>query len=160
MKIAVVPGTFDPITEGHKDVIVRASSLFDKVIVGVAASSAKRPLFSHEERIALATESLKELESVEVRGFGGLLSKFVLECDACAVVKGLRAITDFEYEFQMSAINYQLDKGIETLFLMSPPQYMYLSSSVVRELASFHGDFEQFVSPCVAKALKERFAGK
>lgn len=160
MKRAVVPGTFDPITEGHIDVIRRASQIFDEVIVGVAASPAKGPrgpLFSLEERVDLAQRSLVDLPNVTVQPFSGLLVRFAADVGAHVVVKGLRAITDFEYEFQMTAINYELEKDLETVFIMSPPKYMYLSSSIVRELASLHGDFAQFVSPCVRDALCEKY---
>ncbi len=157
MKRAVVPGTFDPITEGHKDVIRRASQFFDEVIVAVARSEKKQPLFSHDERIELARKSVAEFPRVRVEGFSGLLVDFVADCKADVVVKGLRAITDFEYEFQMTALNYELDESVETLFFMSSPQHMYLSSSVVREIASYQGDVSKFVSPCVQEALDQRF---
>ena len=145
VKCALTPGTFDPITVGHLDVITRASQLVDEVIVAVAESVKKKPLFTLEERVALAEP------------FDGLLVDFAHEVGATAVVKGLRAITDFEYEFQMTAINYQLDRNLETLFIMSTPQHMYLSSSVVREIASMGGDIKEFVPPCVERALREKF---
>ncbi|MEG2726266.1 MAG: pantetheine-phosphate adenylyltransferase, partial [Eggerthellaceae bacterium] len=129
MKRAVVPGTFDPITAGHLDVITRASQLFDEVIVSVAASPKKQPLFSLDERVALARKATAHLSNVTVQCFDELLTVFAERVGAHVVVKGLRAITDFEYEFQMTALNYQLNKEIETFFVMSPPQYMYLSSS-------------------------------
>ena len=136
MRRALVPGTFDPITNGHIDVIARASQMFDEVIVGVAKSDKKRPLFTLEERVALAKEATARLDNVSVVGFDDLLVHFAEEIDCKFVVKGLRAITDFEYEFQMTAANYRLNDSIETVFIMSPPQYMYLSSSIVREIAS------------------------
>ena len=160
MKRAVVPGTFDPITEGHIDVIRRASQIFDEVIVAVAASPGKGPrgpLFSLDERVDLACQSLADLDNVTVQPFSGLLVQFADSVGAHVVVKGLRAITDFEYEFQMTAINYELEREIETVFIMSPPKYMYLSSSIVREVASLHGDFTQFVSPAVRDALVAKF---
>ena len=141
MRRALVPGTFDPITNGHIDVIARASQMFDEVIVGVAKSDKKRPLFTLEERVALAKEATAHLDNVSVVGFDDL-----------------RAITDFEYEFQMTAANYRLNDSIETVFIMSPPQYMYLSSSIVREIASFHGNISELVTPGVEKALRARFS--
>ena len=158
MKIALVPGTFDPITYGHLDVVARASQLFDHVIVAVAASEKKRPLFTLEQRVALAREATASIDNVSVEGFDELLTTFAKRKGAHVVVKGLRAITDFEYEFQMTAMNYQMDTSIETLFVMSPPEYMYLSSSIVRELASLHGDYDRFVPSCVKVALERRFA--
>lgn len=158
MKIALVPGTFDPITNGHLDVVARASRLFDHVIVAVAASEKKRPLFTLEQRVALAREATASIDNVSVEGFDELLTTFAKRKGAHVVVKGLRAITDFEYEFQMTAMNYQMDTSIETLFVMSPPEYMYLSSSIVRELASLHGDYDRFVPSCVKVALERRFA--
>lgn len=157
MKRAITPGTFDPITSGHIDIITRASQLFDEVIVAVAASNKKGPLFSLEERVSLAKEAVSHLSNVKVIPFEGLLVEFAHEQEASVLVKGLRAITDFEYEFQMTAMNYQLAANLETLFIMSPPQYMYLSSSVVREIASLGGDVSQFVPPCVNVALMEKF---
>ncbi|MDD7431157.1 MAG: pantetheine-phosphate adenylyltransferase [Coriobacteriaceae bacterium] len=160
MSRAVVPGTFDPITRGHIDIITRAAQLFDEVIVGVAESAGKGPkgpLFSHDERVALARESLADLGNVSVMPFSELLVRFARSVGADTVVKGLRAITDFEYEFQMAALNYQIDQEIETVFIMSAPGNMYLSSSVVREIARFGGDTSPFVTPCVDRALKGKF---
>ena len=160
MSRAVVPGTFDPITRGHIDIITRAAQLFDEVIVGVAESAGKGPkgpLFSHDERVALARESLADLGNVSVMPFSDLLVRFARSVGADTVVKGLRAITDFEYEFQMAALNYQIDQEIETVFIMSAPGNMYLSSSVVREIARFGGDTSPFVTPCVERALKGKF---
>lgn len=160
MKRAVTPGTFDPITLGHLDVITRASQLMDEVIVAVAASAGKNPLFTLEERAKLAREATKHLPNVKVEPFEGLLVEFAREQGAQVLVKGLRAITDFEYEFQMAALNYQLANELETVFIMSPPQYMYLSSSIVRELASFGSPVDKFVSPHVAEALAKKFANR
>ena len=160
MSRAVVPGTFDPITRGHIDIITRAAQLFDEVIVGVAESAGKGPkgpLFSHDERVALARESLADLGNVSVMPFSDLLVRFARSVGADTVVKGLRAITDFEYEFQMAALNYQIDQEIETVFIMSAPGNMYLSSSVVREIARFGGDTSPFVTPCFDRALKGKF---
>ena len=141
MKRALTPGTFDPITSGHLDVIARASQLVDEVVVAVADSQKKGPLFTLEERVELVRQATAHLPNVRVEPF-----------------KGLRAITDFEYEFQMTAMNYQLSPQLETLFIMSPPQYMYLSSSIVREISKMGGDIQQFVPPCVYEALKKKYA--
>ena len=157
MKRALTPGTFDPITSGHLDVIARASQLVDEVVVAVADSQKKGPLFTLEERVELVRQATAHLSNVRVEPFKGLLVDFAKELDATVVVKGLRAITDFEYEFQMTAMNYQLSPQLETLFIMSPPQYMYLSSSIVREISKMGGDVEQFVPPCVYDALKEKY---
>lgn len=158
MKRAVTPGTFDPITYGHLDVISRAAQLVDEIVVAVAASPGKRPLFSLEERTDLARQATAHLENVRVEPFDGLLVDFARDQCAEVLVKGLRAITDFEYEFQMAALNYQLAVELETVFIMSPPQYMYLSSSIVRELASLHSPVDQFVPPHVSQALTRKFA--
>ena len=158
MKRALTPGTFDPITSGHLDVIARASQLVDEVVVAVADSQKKGPLFTLEERVELVRQATAHLPNVRVEPFMGLLVDFAKELDATVVVQGLRAITDFEYEFQMTAMNYQLSPQLETLFIMSPPQYMYLSSSIVREISKMGGDIQQFVPPCVYEALKKKYA--
>lgn len=161
MKRALVPGTFDPVTEGHLDIIRRAAKLFDEVVVAVAASAGKGPsgpLFSLDERVSLVEQSVGGLSNVSAVPFEGLLVDLARSTQATAVVKGLRAITDFEYEFQMAAVNFELSPEVETVFIMSPPQYMYLSSSIVRELAQLGGDFGRFVPDCVAQALAEKFA--
>ena len=158
MKRAVVPGTFDPITAGHVDVISRAAQIFDEVVVAVAASVKKKPLFDQQKRVELTKEAVKCLSNVSVISFDGLLVDCVDELDAHVVVKGLRAITDFEYEFQMTALNYELSQDLETFFIMSPPKYMYLSSSIVREMASMGGNIHGFVPECVEGALKDYFS--
>ncbi len=158
MKRALTPGTFDPITLGHLDIITRTSQLMDEVIVAVAASSGKHPLFSLEERTELAQKATEHLSNVRVESFSGLLVDFADKVSASIVVKGLRAITDFEYEFQQTALNYRLNPDLETVFIMAPPEYMYLSSSIVREIASLHGDFSQFVPECVCDAITAKFA--
>lgn len=158
MKRALVAGTYDPITLGHMDVIERAAGIFDEVIVMVGYNVKKNTLFTVEERVALVEESVKDLPNVKVASHNGLLVDFAKEQGCTAIVKGLRAITDFEYEFQMTAMNYNLEPSVETVFIMSPPEYMYLSSSIVRELASFHADYERFVTPCVKAALEAKFA--
>ena len=147
----------DPITSGHLDVITRAAQLVDEVVVAVAASPKKQPLFTLDERTDLVLRATSHLSNVRVEPFDELLVDLAEKMDATVVIKGLRAITDFEYEFQMTALNYQLNREIETLFIMSPPQYMYLSSSIVREIASLGGDVTQFVPPCVNDALNEKF---
>ena len=157
----LVPGTFDPITYGHIDVVKRARRLAPRVTVAVAESLGKNGVgtaFSLEERVALAREAVADLPGVEVRPFTGLLVDFAREVGADAVVKGLRAMTDFEYELQQADLNYRLDSNLESIFVMSAPQFGYISSSVVRQIASFGGDVSQLVTPGVAAALKERFA--
>ena len=158
MRRALTPGTFDPITSGHLDIITRAAQLFDEVVVAVAQSAGEHQLFSLDERTALVRQVVEPLPNVRVEPFDCMLVDFARRMDAQAVIKGLRAITDFEYEFQQAALNDQLDGSVETMFIMSPPEYMYLSSSVVREIASLGGPVGQFVPPCVEKALRAKFA--
>ncbi|WP_302152671.1 pantetheine-phosphate adenylyltransferase [uncultured Enorma sp.] len=158
----LVPGTFDPITCGHIDVVRRARRICPKVTVAVAESLGKNGVgttFSLDERVELARSALEAegLADVEVRPFTGLLVDFAREMGAGAVVKGLRAMTDFEYELQQADLNYKLDPGLESIFVMSSPQYGYLSSSVVRQIASFGGDVSGLVPQNVASALKDRF---
>lgn len=157
MRRALTPGTFDPITSGHLDIITRAAQMMDEVIVCVAASEKKRPLFDLDTRAALVREAVAHLDNVRVQPFDCLLVELARQLEANVVIKGLRAITDFEYEFQQTALNYTLEPHLETLFIMSPPEYMYLSSSVVREIASMHGDVSRFVPPCVERALDDYF---
>lgn len=154
----LVPGTFDPITLGHLDVIRRASDMFDEVIVGVAASTGKRggTLFTLEERVELAREVTAELANVKVMGFDNLLVDFASSIGVTAVVKGLRVTTDFEYEFQMAMLNFRLAPELETFFVMSSPDYMHVSSSIAKELASLHGSTEGIVPPVVGQALANR----
>ncbi len=157
----LVPGTFDPITFGHIDVVRRALRICPKVTVAVAESLGKNGVgttFTLDQRVALARRALEGLEGVDVLPFTGLLVDFAAQVGAGAVVKGLRAMTDFEYELQQADLNYRLDAGLESIFVMSSPEYGYLSSSVVRQIASFGGDVGDFVPPCVAEALKGRFA--
>ena len=154
VKRALTPGTFDPITSGHMDVITRASRIMDEVIVAVAASDKKHPLFDLDERVSLVKQAVSHIPNVRVEPFDELLVDFARRMDAEVVIKGLRAITDFEYEFQM---NYQLDQELETTFIMSPPQYLYLSSSIVREIASMGGSLDGLVPDCVKVALRNKF---
>lgn len=158
MKRAVVPGTFDPITAGHVDVILRAAQIFDDVVVAVAKSVKKSPMFDLDTRVDLAKRALADTPNVSVISFDGLLVDLVRNFDAHVVVKGLRAVTDFEYEFQMTALNYELSQDLETFFIMSPPKFMYLSSSIIREMASMGGEVKGFVPACVEEALHEYFA--
>ena len=159
----VVPGTFDPVTLGHVDVILRARRLFPRVTVAVAASANKRgsgPTFSLPERVEMISEALSAegIRDVAVKPFSGLLVDFCHEEGAGAVVKGLRAMTDFEYELQQADLNYRLDNELESIFVMSAPQYGYISSSVVRQIASLGSDVSTFVPPNVVEALKHRFS--
>lgn len=156
----LVPGTFDPITFGHMDVVRRARRLFPRVTVAVAESLGKNgtgPTFSLDDRVALARRALSDISGVEVLPFKGLLVDFAREVGAGAVVKGLRAMTDFEYELQQADLNYRLDSQLESIFVMSSPEYGYLSSSVVRQIASFGGDVSELVPPNVVEALAKRF---
>lgn len=157
----LVPGTFDPITYGHIDVVKRARRIAPRVTVAVAESLGKNGVgttFSLDERVALAGEAVGGLAGVEVRPFTGLLVDFAREVGADAVVKGLRAMTDFEYELQQADLNYRLDSDLESIFVMSAPQYGYISSSVVRQIAGFGGDVSQLVPDNVAAALRVRFS--
>lgn len=156
MVIAVYPGTFDPLTRGHEDLVRRASGLFDKLVVGVADSKNKMPFFSLDERLSIAEEVLGHYPNVEVRGFSGLLKEFVRENDARVIVRGLRAVSDFEFEFQMAGMNRYLLPDVETLFLTPSDQYQFISGTIVREIAQFGGDVSKFVFPSVEKWLKEK----
>ena len=151
---AVYPGTFDPITLGHADLARRASRLFDRVILAVADSRAKKPFFSLDERVEMASEVLKDLPNVEVLGFSGLLMKFVQEQGARVVVRGLRAVSDFEYEFQLAGMNRGLYPDVETVFLTPGEQFMFVSATIVREISVLGGDTSKFVPPFVGERLK------
>ena len=159
MHTALMPGTYDPITLGHLDVIKRTSQIFDSLIIGVAASQMKGngPLFSLDKRLAFIEDAVSDLKNVTVRPFSTLLVDFAVEVGAQAIVKGLRAVTDFESEFQQASLNYRLNPKLETMFIMATPEHMYLSSSIVREVARMHGDVQHWVTPMVGKALVERF---
>ena len=150
---AVYPGTFDPITNGHEDLIQRASRLFDHVVVGVAHSQSKRPFFSLEERASLAREVLAPYKNVSVLAFSGLLTEFVKEQSASVILRGLRAVSDFEYEFQLAGMNRKLAPGVETLFLTPSDKYLFLSATIVREIAVLGGDISAFVHPLTAERM-------
>lgn len=156
IKRAVYPGTFDPITNGHEDLVQRASRLFDEVIVGVAHSQAKRPFFSLEERVRLAQDVLAAYPNVKVLGFAGLLSEFVREHQAGVILRGLRAVSDFEYEFQLAGMNRTLAPGVETLFLTPSDRYLFLSATIVREIAVLGGDIAAFVHPITAERIRDK----
>ncbi len=158
MTVAVYPGTFDPFTRGHEDLVRRASSIFDKLIVGVAYSRSKHPFFSLEERLDIATEVLSHYPNVKVVGFDGLLKDFAREHNARVIVRGLRAVSDFEYEFQMAGMNRYLLPDVETLFLTPSDQYQFISGTFVREIASMGGDVSKFVFPSVEKWLVKKMA--
>jgi len=158
MLIAVYPGTFDPITRGHEDLVRRAVRLFDEVVVAVAESRNKRPFFDMDERVAMTREVLADVPGVRVEGFSGLLIDFVAEQGAVAVLRGLRAASDFEYEFQLAGMNRYLKPDIETIFLTPSDQYMFISASMIREIAQLGGKIEPFVHPLVAKRLNEKIS--
>src|SRR5207253_250899 len=158
MRRAIYPGSFDPVTNGHLDVIDRARKLFDEVIVAVAHNDQKQPLFTLEERLQLLRETLGDSDHVEIAPLDGLLVDFAVAHQATAVIRGLRAISDFEFEFQMALMNRKLDATIETIFLMPKEEYTYLSSRIVKEIARLGGDISSFVPACVAKALNRQFA--
>ncbi len=153
---AIYPGTFDPITNGHADLVQRALRRFDRVIIAVAASSAKSTCFTLDERVSLARTALEHLEHVEVVGFDGLLVKFAQEQGAGVILRGLRAVSDFEYEFQLASMNRKLAPDVETMFLTPDEGYSFISSSLVREIAALGGDVRLFVHPAVEAALKKR----
>jgi pantetheine-phosphate adenylyltransferase len=154
----VYPGTFDPLTRGHEDLVRRAAGVFDRVVVAVADSKAKQPFFSAAERIAMTKEVLAPFANVEVTGFSSLLMEFVRAQGAKIVLRGLRAVSDFEYEFQMAGMNRRLYPDVETLFLTPSEQYTFISATIVREIAKFGGDVSHFVHPVVAERIRERVA--
>jgi pantetheine-phosphate adenylyltransferase len=158
MRRAIYPGSFDPVTNGHLDVIERGRKLFDQVIVAVANNDEKQPLFSLEERLALLRETAGRMDNVQIAEFSGLLVEFAQAKNAGAVIRGLRAVSDFEFEFQMALMNRKLDAAVETIFLMPKEEYTYLSSRIVKEIARLGGDISSFVPSGVAKALRTKFA--
>lgn len=155
---AIYPGTFDPVTDGHTDLVNRASRLFEKVIVAVAADTGKKCLFSLDKRVALAKTIMANMPNVEVVGFSGLLVDFAAEKQANVIIRGLRAVSDFEYEVQLAAINRRLHVEVETMFLAPAEQYTFVSSSLVRQIGLLGGDISQFVAPCVQQAFAEHLA--
>jgi len=155
--IAIYPGTFDPVTNGHLDIIERASGIFDKVIVAVAVNQSKKPIFTQEERKEMITNVTSDIENVEADLFEGLLVRYAEKKRATVIIRGLRAISDFEYEFQMSLTNRKLSPAINTIFLMPNEKYSFLNSSIVRELASYDADVKEFVPAYVLEKLKKKF---
>ncbi|MCU7872738.1 MAG: pantetheine-phosphate adenylyltransferase [Candidatus Thiodiazotropha sp. (ex. Lucinoma kazani)] len=157
MITAVYPGTFDPITNGHSDLVRRASNLFDHLILAVAKNSGKNPAFDLDQRLALAQTVLKDMKNVEICAFDNLLVEFVQQRRANVILRGLRAVSDFEYEFQLAGMNRRLDPTIETLFLTPAEQFTFISAGLIREIASLGGDVSEFVHPDVQSALSKRF---
>ena len=153
-RVAIYPGTFDPITRGHEDLVRRAGSLFDKLILAIAESPSKRPYFTLDERVEMAGEILADMKNVEIVGFNTLLMDFVHERGAKVIVRGLRAVSDFEYEFQMAGMNRSLYPEVETVFLTPGEQYMFISATMVREIARLGGDVSKFVQPSVNQRLR------
>ena len=160
MKTAIYPGSFDPVTLGHYDIIERSSKIFDKLIVGVLNNSAKSPLFSVEERVNMLKDVTSHFPNVEVQSFAGLLIDFVRSNDANVIVRGLRAITDFEYELQLAQMNRVIAPEIDTLFLTTNVKYAYLSSSMAKEVAMYGGDISSFLSPEIAEKVREKYAAQ
>lgn len=154
---AIYPGTFDPITSGHFDLIQRAARFYDRLVIAVADNRNKNSLFSLEERVALAKEVTADLSNVEVIGFSGLLVDFVKQIDGHVLLRGLRAVSDFEYEFQLASMNRKLAPEVETMFMTPAENYAFISSSLVREISALGGDVSEFVHPAVETALKQKF---
>ena len=156
-RVAVYPGTFDPITNGHTDLVSRAARVFPKVIIAIAESPHKKPLFDLEERISLSKNQMAHLENVEVVGFSNLLVEFVQQIGASVIIRGLRAVSDFEYEFQLASMNRHLAPAVETLFLTPDEDYSFISSSLVKEIARLNGDVSEFVCEEVQQSMRKRF---
>ena len=156
MKTAICPGSFDPVTFGHLDIVTRAAKMFDRVIVAVLVNPSKNPSFTLEERIDLLHRVMGEMPNIEIVGFDGLLAEYARERKATAIVKGLRAVSDFEYEFQMALTNKKLNPELETVFLTTSAENMYLSSSIVKQVAKFGGDISNFVPDCILEDIKAR----
>lgn len=159
-KIAVVPGSFDPITNGHLDIIHRASDIFDKVYVSVLNNSKKNPLFTIDERIELISQVTSHLPNIVIECSSGLLIEYAKKRKAKAIIRGLRAVSDFEYEMQITSVNRMLDESIETFFIMAKNQYSFLSSSIVKEVAKYNGDVSELIPKVVEQALKEKFPSR
>ena len=157
MRIAVYPGTFDPVTNGHLDIIKRAVKLFDKVILAVAQDNNKNPLFTLQERKELLEEAIKDIQNTEVSSFSGLTVDFARKCGAIAIIRGLRAVTDFEYEFQLALMNKKLDPTLETVFLMTKSDFSYISSSTIKWAASLNAKISEFVPENVEEALLRKY---
>ena len=156
-KIAVCPGSFDPITNGHIDIIQRGAKVFDVLYVTVLNNSSKKPLFTVEERVRLIKETTSHIPNVKVDTFSGLLVDYAKKVNANAIIRGLRAVSDFEYEMQITSMNRVLDEQLETFFIMTNNQYSFLSSSIVKEVAKYNGNYSELVPPLVEQALKEKF---
>lgn len=156
-KIAIYPGTFDPVTNGHIDIMKRALTLFDKLIVAVAHNPQKNPIFTVEQRADFIRKSTTELENLEVDSFGNLLTDYAKNRGASAIIKGLRAVSDFDFELQMGLMNRTLNKSLETIFMIPSEEYSFLSSKIIKEIASLQGEVKNFVPPSVLKGLKEKF---
>ena len=156
-KIAIYPGTFDPITNGHLSIIRRALEIFDKLIIAILVNPQKKPLFSLDERIYMIKEATKGLRNIEVDSFDGLLVDYAVKKGAKVIIRGLRAMSDFEFEFQMALMNRKLNPSVQSIFLMTDYKWLYISSSIVKEVASFGGDISEFVPEVVCKKLKEKF---
>ncbi len=157
-RVAIYPGTFDPVTRGHEDLVRRAASLFDRLILAIAESPSKRPLFDLAERVELAQEVLGDIKNVEIVGFNSLLMNFVHDQGAKVIVRGLRAVSDFEYEFQMAGMNRSQYPEVETVFLTPGEQHMFISATMVREISRLGGNVSKFVQPCVEKRLRAKFS--
>lgn len=157
MRNAIYPGTFDPITNGHLDILIRSKELFDRVTIAIAADSKKTPLFTLGERMELLLEATKDMPNVSVRVFEGLTVEFARQCGAVAILRGLRALSDFEYEFQLALMNKKMASDIETIFLMTQSEFSFISSSAIKWAASLHAEISEFVPPHVEKALISKY---
>ncbi len=156
-RTAIYPGSFDPVTNGHKDIIERGLTLFDKIIVTILENPAKKSLFTISERIALLEESLKDMGNIEIASYGGLLVDYAAKRDAQAILRGMRAVSDFEFEFQMALMNRKLNRDVQTVFLMTGLRWIFTSSSIIKEAVQFGGDIESMVPPVVYEKLKEKY---